>query len=80
MRKQKYLNNKDMLKEIHKSKLSYCSLVDDDYSRFDVIVESIDDVDNPDIIRQAQENRAHQLSQQAYENAFNSSWIPSLLF
>ena len=70
MRKQKYLNNKDMLKEIHKSKLSYCSLVDDDYSRFDVIVESIDDVDNPDIIRQAQENRAHQLSQQAYENAY----------
>ena len=40
MRKQNYLNNKDMLKEIHKSKLSFCSLVEDEYSRFDVIVEN----------------------------------------
>ena len=49
MRKQNYLNNKDMLKEIHKSKLSYCSLVDEEYSRFDVIVESLDEVD-PELI------------------------------
>ena len=44
MRKQNYLNNKDMLKEIHKSKLSFCYVLDDDYSRFDTIVENIDDV------------------------------------
>ena len=46
MRKQNYLNNKDMLKEIHKSKLSFCSVIDDDYTRFDVIVEDIEHIKN----------------------------------
>jgi hypothetical protein len=71
MKKQKYLNNKDMLKEIHKSKLTFCSVIDDEYSRFDVIVEDIKDINNPEIIQQAKENRAAQLSVQAYEKAFN---------
>ena len=70
MRKQNYLNNKDMLKEIHKSKLSFCSVIDDDYSRFDVIVEDIEHVNNKDIIQLAKENRAAQLSNQAYEDAY----------
>jgi len=70
MRKQKYLNNKDMLKEIHKSKLSYCSVVDDDYTRFDVIIEDIEDIKNPEFIQLAKENRAHQLSGIAYETAY----------
>ena len=70
MRKQNYLNNKDMLKEIHKSKLSFCSLVDDDYSRFDVIVETIEDINNPEFIQLAKEARAHQLSGIAYETAY----------
>ena len=70
MRKQKYLNNKDMLKEIHKSKLSYCSVVDDDYTRFDVIIEDIADIKNPEFIQLAKEARAHQLSGIAYETAY----------
>lgn len=60
-----------MLKEIHKSKLTFCSVIDDEYSRFDVIVEDIKDITNPEIIQQAKENRAAQLSVQAYEKAFN---------
>lgn len=60
-----------MLKEIHKSKLTFCSVIDDEYSRFDVIVEDIKDINNPEIIQQAKENRAAQLSVQAYEKAFN---------
>ena len=70
MRKQNYLNNKDMLKEIHKSKLSFCSVIDDDYARFDVIVEDITHVKNKEIIQLAKENRAAQLSNQAYEDAY----------
>ena len=70
MRKQNYLNNKDMLKEIHKSKLSYCYVLDDDYSRFDTIVESLDDIKLPEVIQTAKENRARQLSTQAYEEAY----------
>ena len=70
MKKQKYLNNKDMLKEIHKSKLSFCSSLDNEYNRFDTIVEDIADVHNPEFIQLAKESRAHQLSLQAYETAY----------
>ena len=59
-----------MLKEIHKSKLSYCYVLDDEYSRFDTIVESIDDIKLPEVIQTAKENRARQLSTQAYETAY----------
>jgi len=70
MRKQNYLNNKDMLKEIHKSKLSYCYSLDDNYNRFDIIVESYEEMNDPDIIQQARENRAAQLSSENYEAAY----------
>ena len=59
-----------MLKEIHKSKLSYCYVLDDEYSRFDTIVESLDDIKLPEVIQNAKENRARQLSTQAYEEAY----------
>jgi len=62
----KYLNNKDMLKEIHKSKMSFCYIMDEHYSDFDIIVDSFDDI-NDEIVQQAKENRAHRLSSQAYE-------------
>lgn len=70
MRKQNYLNNKDMLKEIHKSKLSYCYVLDEEYSRFDVIVESEDEITAPEVVQTAKESRARQLSIQAYETAY----------
>jgi hypothetical protein len=34
----KYLTNKDLLEEIHRSKLTYCSYVDDRHGRYDFIV------------------------------------------
>ena len=70
MKRQKYLNNKDMLKEIHKSKLSFCSTLDDEYSRFDVIVEDIKDINKAEVIQQGKESRAAQLSVIAYEQAY----------
>ena len=70
MRKQNYLNNKDMLKEIHKSKLTYCHLADENYSRFDIIINSYEDIFDPDIIQQARENRASVLSSQGYEESY----------
>ena len=70
MRKQNYLNNKDMLKEIHKSKLSFCYVLDDEYARFDTIVEDLEDVKKPEVIQTAKENRARQLSTEAYETAY----------
>lgn len=37
-RRKKYLNNADILREIHKSKMSYCWLLDEAYSMYDYIV------------------------------------------
>ena len=34
-----YLNNKDILKEIHKSKTSYCYFTKKDYHFFDLITD-----------------------------------------
>ena len=38
MRKINYLNNKDMLLEIHKSKATFCSYVAPEYAQFDIIL------------------------------------------
>ena len=43
-RVQNYLNNKDILKEIHKSKVSYCSYADPKYSDYDVIIRSLGEI------------------------------------
>ena len=39
-----YLNNKDMLLEIHRSKTSYCSFTDPKYHQYDLIVSSVDKI------------------------------------
>ncbi len=41
--KQFYLTNKELLKEIHKSKMSYCYVNDEQYAEYDLIVESFDE-------------------------------------
>lgn len=62
----KYLNNKDMLKEIHNSKMSFCYSVDPAYNQFDVIVDSVDEI-TPAVVQQAKENRAARMSSAGYE-------------
>jgi len=39
-----YLNNKDILKEIHKSKMSFCFLTDEKYFLPDIILNDIEDI------------------------------------
>lgn len=75
MKRQNYLNNKDMLKEIHISKLSYCYTLDEEHSRFDIIVEDYNDIFKPEIIQQAKENRASELSSEGYEAAYNEWYL-----
>jgi hypothetical protein len=61
-----YLNNKDILKEIHDSKTTYCSFIDPEFHRYDYIVDmpqepiekSFEHVFTPEAIQQARETRA----------------------
>lgn len=64
-KKQNYLNNKDILKEIHKSKMSFCYLEDARYHQFDVIVDSVDEI-NRSSLKIAKENRASRIQAEEY--------------
>ena len=66
MRKVNYLNNKDILKEIHKSKNSFCSYVDEEYHQYDIILDDIERI-NIRTIAEAKRNKAKRLQQQAFE-------------
>ncbi len=59
-----YLNNKDILKEIHKSKSSYCSF-DNSSSSYDIILSST--IDLVSHIDQAKQNKAERLTKDAVE-------------
>ena len=65
-----YLNNKDILKEIHESKNSYCAFSKKEYHRYDLIIDKADDglekslefLAQPEQIQAAKETRATRLS------------------
>lgn len=74
-KKVNYLNNKDILKEIHASKNSYCSFVDPEYHRYDLIIDKPDSdiitsltyAAKPAQIKLAKEARAARLSAETGE-------------
>ena len=66
MRKVNYLNNKDLLKQIHKSKSGFCSFVDESYNQFDIILLDVDKI-NIRTIAEAKRNKAKRLSTADYE-------------
>jgi len=66
MRPKNYLNNKDILKEIHKSKNTFNSYVEQDYANYDIILDSVEKI-NIRTIADAKRNKAKKLSQQDYE-------------
>ena len=67
MRK-KYLNNRDLLKEIHRSKNTYCSYVDEESAQYDLILPNLERV-NIRTIAQAKRERADRLAKNAYMEA-----------
>lgn len=60
-----YLNNKDMLSEIHKSKSSYCSFTKPEYHQYDIILPSLEKI-NIRTIAEAKRNKAKRLSELDY--------------
>ena len=66
--KHNYLNNKDILKEIHKSKATYCSYTDPEYSTYDMILPSVDKINKKNTL-EGRRARAERLAKLAHETA-----------
>lgn len=68
MKKVNYLNNRDLLAEIHKSKNTYCSYVSPEDHQYDLIVTDIKKINNANIAK-ARKIQAKRLTAQAWEAA-----------
>lgn len=66
MRKVNYLNNKDILKEIHKSKSTFCSFVTATDHQYDIILPSVDKI-NIRTIADAKRAHAKRLQHENFE-------------
>jgi hypothetical protein len=63
-----YLNNKDILKEIHKSKTTYCCFATDADADYDIIIPDVDKINKKNIL-QGRKNRAERLARLAHDAA-----------
>jgi len=66
VKKINYLNNKDMLKEIHLSKNSFCEYTDQKYSNYDVIVSNLQEIFLPEIQEKGKVGRAARIGSAAF--------------
>ena len=66
--KHNYLNNRDILKEIHKSKVTYCSFLTPEDGNYDIILPGIDKI-NKKNITEGKKLRAERLARAAYDAA-----------
>lgn len=66
-----YLNNRDILKEIHKSKCSYCEFSEPKYNQYDIIVEELEDIFKPEVQEEARKNRSARIAQNEYREAIH---------
>lgn len=63
-----YLNNKDILKEIHKSKNTYCVYTKPEYCDYDIIIPDLKKLNKANIL-EGRKNRAERLAKLAHEVA-----------
>ena len=68
MKRVKYLNNRDLLAQIHASKNTYCSYVTPEDAQYDLIVANLKKV-NASAVAQARKAKAKRLTQEAWEQA-----------
>jgi hypothetical protein len=66
MKKVNYLNNRDLLAEIHKSKCTYSSFTKPEYHRYDLILASLEKI-NIRTVAEAKRIRAKRLAYELYE-------------
>ena len=67
MRKRNYLNNRDILKQIHRSKNTYNSYVSPEHADYDIILDDVSKI-NIRTIAEAKRNKAKKQSTEAYES------------
>jgi hypothetical protein len=67
-RKVKYLNNRDLLAEIHKSKCSYSSFIKPEYSQHDIILPNLDKI-NIRTVADAKRSKAKRIGLIAFAKA-----------
>ena len=72
MKKVKYLNNRDLLAQIHKSKSAFCSFVDKEFHQYDIILPSLEKI-NIRSVAQAKRNRAARLAKANHEAAVEAA-------
>lgn len=65
-KRKKYLNNADLLREIHLSKMSYCWLIDECYSMYDYIVFDVEEIDE-ELLEKASAARIKRLNNETVE-------------
>ena len=70
--KHNYLNNKDILKEIHKSKNTYCTYISSDVADYDIILDDVSKINKKNILA-GRRARAERLSKLAFEQASAAS-------
>ena len=68
MKRVKYLNNRDLLAQIHASKNTYCSYVTTEDAQYDLIVPNLKKI-NANAIAMARKAKAKRLTQEAWEQA-----------
>ena len=68
MKRVKYLNNRDLLAQIHASKNTYCSYVAPEDAQYDLIVPNLKKI-NIRTISEARKAKAKRLTQEAWEQA-----------
>ena len=71
MKRVKYLNNRDLLAQIHVSKNTYCSYVAPEDARYDLIVSDVKKI-NAMAIAKARKAQSKRLTQEAWQKAKDS--------
>jgi hypothetical protein len=66
--KHNYLNNRDILKEIHKSKTTYCSFATKEDADYDLILPSVDKINKKNVMA-GRKARAERLTRAEYDKA-----------
>jgi hypothetical protein len=67
-RKVKYLNNRDLLAEIHRSKCSFSTFAQPEYHQYDIILDDLERI-NIRTVAEAKRNRAKRLGLQVFNAA-----------